>query len=147
MSSGGDTLGDTRGEFRGGSTAALILEIISARRADPKDDIISALAQTREPASGRVSRRARHDVAMAPGSAGPAQLPLTAGVRFAPGHRVRGTRRIMGCVNSNLRTVADAFATLWGTPWDALNLDPDKQRIFNGLKAAVVLTLPSDAGP
>ena len=48
--------------------------------------------------------------------------PLTRWPRSArtPGIASGGTRRIMGCMNSDDQTEAAPSTPLWGTPWDAV---------------------------
>ena len=95
--------------------------------------------------AGAVNRHTRYGAAGAdvlrqprPTNAGPA------GPR--PRHRVRGTRRMIGCMSSNGQAVAEAFPTLWGTPWDSFSMHPHKYMTIQSLTSPVVLTLPDTDG-
>ena len=68
-------------------------------------------------------------------------LPLIA-VGLDPGHRFRGTQRMMDCMGSNApngwRSLPDAV----GTPWDAVSRNPGKRMRIQSLTSPVALTPP-----
>ena len=49
---------------------------------------------------------------------------------------------MIGCMSSNGQAVAEAFPTLWGTPWDSFSMHPHKYMTIQSLTSPVLLPLP-----